>query len=234
MKQLKTIAAPRALKVHRKEKVWTIAPAPGPHPSAWAIPLGTLLRDYLALAENRKEIKFILNNSTVFVDGRRIKDDRFPIGLLDVVSIDKIEKTYIIMVDHKGRLYPKELEKGKAKDSKLCKLTGKTVIKGGQVQLNFYDGKNVVVEAKDAKKYKVGGTALIKVPEIKITEFIEPGVGKTALVAKGRHSGKIGKIVDVTKGGLNLRSLTTIESGGEKVVTNTDYVFIIGDKAPRI
>lgn len=234
MKHLKTIASPRALKVHRKEKVWTIAPAPGPHAAEWSIPLGLLLRDYLNLAENRKEVKYILNNTAVLVDGRRIKDDRFPVGLLDIISIDKIEKNYIIMVDHRARLYPKEIEKGKAKDTKLCKLVKKAMLRGGKLQLNFYDGKNVLVDAKDSKKYVVGGTAVIKIPELKIVEFIEPGVGKVALVAKGRHAGKIGRITEVTTGGLNLQSLTTVDSNGEKLVTNTDYIYIIGDKTPKI
>jgi len=232
MTNLKALASPKAMKIHRKEKVWVISPAPGPHPADLAVPLGIMIRDYLGLAENRKEIKFILNNNIVLVDGRRVKDDKYPIGLFDIVSIEKIDKTYLMLVDNRARLIPKEV-KGKH-DTKLCRLLNKTMIKGGKLQLNLYDGKNLLIETKDSKKYQVGGTAVVKVPEMKIVEFIEPGVGKVAFVAKGRHAGKMGKIVEVTKAGLNLQSLTTIECDGEKVTTNTDYIYIVGDKTSKI
>ncbi len=233
MSHLKTLASQKALKVPRKEKVFIMKPVPGPHGQEVSIPLGVLLMDYLGLAKTRKEVKYILHTSEVLVDGRRIKDERFPVGLLDIVAIPSISKYYLIMVDSNARLYPRDVEKAKS-DLKLCKLTGKTMVKGGKLQLNFYDGRNILVPAKDSGKYGIGGTAVVKIPENKITEFISLSEGRLALVAKGRHAGKIGRVAKITESGFNLKSLTTLDCDSETVVTNTDYIFIIGDKTSRI
>jgi small subunit ribosomal protein S4e len=119
-------------------------------------------------------------------------------------------------------------------ESLICKLVGKTALKGGKIQLNLHGGKNIILSAKDAKKYSVGGSLIVSLPDFKIGEFIESGIGKMALVAKGRHSGKVGKIIEVTKSALNLKSLTTLDVNGEKLVTNTEYIFIVGDKESKI
>jgi small subunit ribosomal protein S4e len=179
------------------------------------------------LANNRKEVKYVLHMNQVLVDGKRVKEEKFPVGLLDIVSVE--DKNYIILVDNNARLMPKEIDAKKA-GTKLCKLVGKTMLKGGKLQLNLYDGKNILVNSKDSKKYTVGGAIVLNLKDQKIVDFIELAKDKVALVAKGRHAGKIGKIMDITKSGLNLRSLTTIDSEGEKLMTNTDYIFIVGDK----
>jgi len=233
MSHIKSLASPKALKIHRKEKTWIVKSAPGPHKVEESIPMGVVLRDYLGLAQNRKEVRFMLNNKDVLVDGRVVKSEKFPVGLLDIIEIPKLGKNYIIMVDSNARLYPKEADK-KLAGQKLCKLTNKSMLKGGKLQLNFYDGKNLIVDAKDSKKYVVGGTAVVKLPEGKVLEFIDSTKDKIALVAKGRHAGKIGKVVDITESNLNLKSLTTLECEGEQVLTNTDFIFIVGDKQSLI
>jgi len=229
MTHLKTLAAPRSMKIPRRGKVFILTPSPGPHAKSECVSMGTLLREYLGLAENRKEIKHILNTKQVLVDGRRVKSEDYPLGLFDVVSILEIEKDYLMLVDHHGRLYAKEINK-KAAEHKMCKLVNKTMIKGNKLQLNFYDGKNLLVDAKDSKKYAVGGTAVLKLPELKITDFLLAEPGKTVIVAKGRHASKMGKIVSKTGSDLNLSSLTTLDCSGEKVITNTAYIYVISEK----
>jgi len=226
---LKTLAAPRSMKVPRRGKVFILTPSPGPHAKSECVPLGTLLREYLGLAENRKEIKHILNTKQVLVDGRRVKSENYPLGLFDIISIPEIDKVYMMLVDHHGRLISKEVDK-KAAEHKMCKLVNKTMVQGSKLQLNFYDGKNLLVDAKDSKKYAVGGTAILKLPELKITDFLTAETGKTVMVAKGRHAGKVGKIVSKTGSDLNLKSLTTLDCSGEKVITNTAYIYVISEK----
>ncbi len=230
---MKALASPKALKIHKKGDKWVMNPAPGPHGIDESVPMGVLLRTYLGLAENRKESRYLLRNNEVLVDGRRVKDENFPVGLLDVVDIPKADKGYIILVDGNARLYPKEAGKKQA-GFKLCKLAGKTMTNGGKLQLNLYDGKNLAASVKESKKYKTGGTLVLELPGLKIRDFIERAKGKAALVAKGRHAGKIGRITDITESGLHMKSLSTLDCDGEKVVTNTDYIFVVGDKEPMI
>lgn len=233
MTHLKSLASPKALKIHRKEKVWSTKSSPGPHGLAESIPIVILLRDHLGIVSNRKEARYILNHGKVLVDGRAIKEDRYPIGLLDVVSIPQLEKNYIILVNGRGELYASEVDAKKA-DKKISKLVNKTMISGGKLQLNMYDGRNIVIDSKDSKKYVTGGSLILKLPDLKIDSFIPADKGKIALVAKGRHSGKIGKIINMTESGFNLKSLTSLDCNGEEVMTNTDYIFIVGDKESMV
>jgi len=73
-KHLKRLAAPRVLRIHRKERALTIRAAPGPHPLAQSIPLGLLVRDYLGLCDTYKEARKIVSNGDILVDGMKRKN----------------------------------------------------------------------------------------------------------------------------------------------------------------
>ena len=44
---LKRLVAPRSWSIARKQNVWTTRPMPGKHSLEGAIPISTILRDYL-------------------------------------------------------------------------------------------------------------------------------------------------------------------------------------------
>ena len=56
-KHLKRLAAPRTVRLHRKEKTWTIKSSPGPHLLDKSIPLGLIIRDYLGLCDTYRAAK---------------------------------------------------------------------------------------------------------------------------------------------------------------------------------
>lgn len=103
-KHLKRFKAPKMWPIHKKEEVWTTKTSAGPHALEESIPLVMVLRDILGLAANSREAKIILNNSDVLVDGIPRKNHRFPVGFMDVISIPKINKTFRVLQDYKGRL----------------------------------------------------------------------------------------------------------------------------------
>ena len=49
---LKRLVAPRSWSIARKEKTWTTKPMPGKHSLEGAIPISTILRDYLNVCDN--------------------------------------------------------------------------------------------------------------------------------------------------------------------------------------
>ena len=81
---MKRLAAPRVLRLHRKERKLTIRAAPGPHPLELAIPLGLVVRDYLGLCDTYKEARKIVSNGDILVDGVKRKNFKFPCGLMAV------------------------------------------------------------------------------------------------------------------------------------------------------
>jgi small subunit ribosomal protein S4e len=47
--------------------------------------------------------------ANLLVDGRIRKDPKFPLGLMDVLSIPRIKKNYRVLIDVKGRFVLNEI-----------------------------------------------------------------------------------------------------------------------------
>ena len=151
MAHLKRLVAPKTWVIERKTKKWAVRPSPGPHPMEKSIPLLLLIRDYLKYADTAREARRIIGNREVIVDGKPQTNPKFPCGLMDVISIPKIEEHYRILLDSKGilRLTPIAAEDAKWK---LCRIDNKTTVKNGKIQLNLHDGRNIIADGN----YKTG------------------------------------------------------------------------------
>lgn len=238
-RKLKRLAAPRSWKIERKEYTWIINPRPGPHPKELSIPLLVFLRDYLKLVKNAKEGKKLIKEGEVLVDKRLIRDHKFPIGIMDSVEIPKLGKYFRITVDKKGRIDYVEIEE-KESFHKICKIIGKKTVKGGHIQLNLHDGRNILIKVKDPKNpvediYKVGDSLLIELPSQKIIAHLKRENGKIAFVFKGRHAGSLGRIVEIKeRPGLRPQTLIRLQTNGKEIETIEQYVMVVGDDEPLI
>lgn len=237
---LKRKPAPRFWPIHRKEFVWAVKPSSGPHSLENCLPLAIVLRDILGFAKTRKEAKTIISQGKVYVDGKVRREDRFPVGLMDVISIPDVEKSFRIMPSSKGlTLYP--ISK-KESNLKLCRIENKKVVKNGNVQLNLHDGSNILVRAADPEKpredtYKPLDTVKISLPEREILEQIEMKENDFAIITGGKNIGKYGKIIEIeeTEGRKRRNALVTIEGEMENSYqTILNYVFAIGEAEPLI
>ena len=229
-KHLKRYKAPKHWPIHPKENKWTTKPNAGPHSIEGSLPLLLIVRDILGVADNAREAKRIINNGEILVDGRARKDYKFPVGFMDVIEIPKSESVYRVVPDEKGRLilYPIATEN---KDFKLCKITDKSIIRGGKTQLNFHDGRNCLVDGE----YKVGDVVILKVPEQEVTDRIEFEKGTIGLITGGKHTGEIGRInkINITKSSMS--NTVEMETEDKKTfLTLKDYVFVIGKEEPAI
>lgn len=239
-RSLKRKPAPRFWPIHRKETVWVVKPSPGPHPISHCLPLTLVLRDMLGIAKTRKEVKTIISEEKVMIDGRVQREELFPTGLMDVMSISDIGKTYRVLPSKKGLiLHP--VEKDEA-GFKLCRIEKKSVVSGGHVQLNLHDGRNVLIRVKDPQKpeedlYQTLDTVKVNLPEQQVVGHIKLTEGASALIVDGKNMGKHGKIVAIEKRARQKRrnSLATIEDEkGNRFQTTIDYVFAVGDTKPQI
>lgn len=227
-RHLKRYAVPQTLKLPRKRLPWAIKPAPGPHPADKSIPLGTLVKEYLNLTEKLKETKRVLAGRKVMVDGKVRTDLKFPVGLMDVVSIVPLNTHYRISVDRNGRLVPIQIRDSDA-SFKLCKVVGKHVVKGGRIQLAFHDGRTVVGDFGD---YRRGDTVRLSIPEPKVLERIPFERGVWALITGGKNVGRVGRIVDLGTGESRLVGLETPK--GETLQTPATYVFPVSKEEQTI
>ena len=228
-KHLKRLNSPRTLNIHRKEKMWTIKSSPGPHPLEKSISLGIIVRDYLNLTDTQREAKTVISNGEIIVDGVVRKSNKFPCGLMDVISIPKMKKDYRILFDQRGKL---ELVPITSKDAawKLCRIENKTIIKGKQIQLNLHDGQNTLIK-KD--EYKTGDVLKISFKDKKIDEIYKFDKGVVSMIIGGSHIGEVANIEDIEVTPSSKPNLTKMK-GKTSFSTLQKYVFPIGKSKPVI
>ncbi|MCF0225782.1 MAG: 30S ribosomal protein S4e [Methanobrevibacter sp.] len=228
-KHLKRYKAPKTWPIHPKEDTWTVKPSAGAHAIDEALPLTLVIRDILGLADNSREAKRIINSGNVLVDGRVIKDYKFPVGFMDIIEIPKTGESYRVLLDNKGRLQLKSIEEN---DSKLCKIVNKTTLKGGKTQLNLHDGKNIIVEESDLK---VGDIVVLGLSEQDIKESLSLEEGATVLVTGGKHTGELGKINEIIiNDSSNPNTIIIENSAKDNFLTLKDYAFVVGTDSPII
>jgi small subunit ribosomal protein S4e len=229
---LKRKPAPKMWPIHRKEAIWTLKPKPGPHSSS-SLPLGLIVRDILKFAKTGKEAKNIISHEKIAVDGKIRRDECFPVGLMDVISIVDTKKSYRVLPSKKGLfLYP---VKSNEASFKLCRIEDKTVVKGGRVQLDLHDGTSYLLPEEDI--YKTLDVLKLSVPDRQLLGHTKLAIGAPAIVTGGKNEGKYGKVTTIDeKPNQKRRNLiVTIEDkNGNKFQTVLDNVFILGDDNPSI
>ena len=103
-KHLKRYFAPKTWKIKRKGIKYVTKPSPGPHKTKMSLPINVILRDILNYADSNREVKFMLEKRNVMVDGIRRKDYRFPVGLLDVLSLNDVNEHFRVIFDKRGKI----------------------------------------------------------------------------------------------------------------------------------
>lgn len=235
-KHLKRLAAPRAWGIEKKRHKWAVAPRAGPHRKESSSPLLLAVRDMLKYANTSREAKRIITEGKILVDKKVRKDYKFPLGLMDVVEIPAAKERYVILFDKKGRLYLKKILKKEAK-FKLRKIINKSIVKGGNIQLNLHDGRNYLVKVKDPEKpkediYKTKDTLVFDLAKNSIIEHIPYKKGNLAYITGGTHRGEVAKIEEMHTLRSPESNVVVLARDDKKFQTIDDYVFVIGEEKP--
>ncbi len=221
--KLKRLNAPASWPIQRKTKKYIITPNPGPHRRKQSLPLGIIIRDMLGYARTHSEAQQILMTGVVAVNGVVRKNIRFPVGIMDIVSLG----TNHYRVLKKKRLYL--LLDNENKDTKLCRIEDKTALGKDVVQLNLHNGENIRV----TKDTYATGDVLVMDAHNTIKRVIPFKKGSLALIIDGTNAGAVGTIreIVVTKGSQpNIVHVTTERD----IPIRKDYVFVIGTTKPVI
>jgi len=237
-KVLKRLNTPKYLQIRRKHGKFFIKAAPGPHTSRFCLPLLHIVRDLLEIVDNYREAKKLIGLGYFKVDGKIVRDIAYPVGLMDVLSIEKMKKFYRILPDSHHGLILHEISE-KESMFKLCRIIQKVTLKGGHIQLNLHDGRNVLIRVKDPKNpkedvYKRMDVLKISVPEQEILKVLKFKEGNLAIIMSGKNIGQIGKIISILKRFGPKASTVSIQHNSEHTETLYDYTFIIGEGQPEI
>jgi len=229
-KHMKRLASPRAWKIHKKSSTWVPKPNAGAHAQDKSVPVGILLRDYLSIVDSMGEAKRVVGNREIVVDGRVATSHKTPVGLMDVLSIPKMERNYRVVLDHHGRVVLSEIPAAQA-GWKFCRVENKTTVSGGRTQLNLHDGRNVIVKETN---YKTGDVVKMALPDQKILAHYAFGKGMTAFITGGSHVGEFAKVEGVEVIRSPRDNLVTLSAGAEPFSTVKPYVFLVGKDKPEI
>ena len=231
-RHLKRPLSPSFWPIRRKSGKWAMRTSPGPHSLHTSIPVGVVLRDELKYAKSAKESKTLVQQRKIVIDGKTRVNERYPVGLMDVISIPDSKEFFRVLPDHGGKLKFLPITEEDSK-YKLVKITGKKTQPGGKTQLNLHDGYNKVVPAEE-DNYKVNDVLKISVPEKEIADHIEFKEMQQSIVTGGRSQGAQGMIIGLGPEPGWKKTCTLRTAEGEDVRTLARYVFVVGSKEPMI
>ncbi len=186
---LKRLIVPKTWKINRKERMFITRPDPRGR-LEYTVPIVVLIRDILDIAKNKREVKVILHSGEALVNGNQVNSVKFPVTLFDVIEFPSLKKKYELTFSDIGKITAKEVDR----NYRLARVEGKTMLKKGQLQLNLFGSSNIIA---DKNSYDIGDVIKIDLKKNNIKGKIELKKGAGALVIKGRHQGKEGKIKEL-------------------------------------
>lgn len=215
---IKRVAAPKQWNILRKEDKYITRQNPGAHTLELSLALNNMLKDFLKVTKTTKETKYVLTEQGVLVNNIKRKDHKAQVGFLDTITIPSIKKSYRITIDQKGMLKPKEIKEEHA--DLILKITGKTKIKAGKVQINTLSGNNIILAEAEAKKYKLGDT-IIAGFDNKIKAHLSLEKGAHVLITTGKHASKYGDVISIKN------NIIEVKTDKETFDTNKAYALVI-------
>ena len=219
---MKRLTMPRSWPLPRKSSVWIQKPNPCGHPLDLCMPMGVILRDVLGVAQNRREAKKILHSKLVKVDGAIETDIGRGVGLMDVLTVGDV--SYKCILDTNGKLRYRMIP-AKEASTKICRVMGKTTIKGAKTQVHLHDGRNLLFN--ENPEYKTGDSLVISLPDQEIKSYHKFEEGSIAYLTGGNHIGELATV----RGQDIKRSSKANEVQFDDFGTISDYVFIISSES---
>ncbi|MDH5697732.1 MAG: 30S ribosomal protein S4e [Nitrosopumilus sp.] len=228
-KKLKRQMAPQFWGIARKDKRFVITVKPGPHKKNHSVPTAVFLRDTLNIVTSLREAKSAIYSGRVKIDGVVRKSLHHAIGLMDVVELQDVKDIYRLVPTEDKLLKPIKINESE-KSKKLVRVTSKTTINKGKLQIGFHDGRSTLSDAK----VNIGDTCLIQIPDQKILEIIKLETGCQGLVTRGNNAGRIGKIETIEEGTFILPKRVILALEDRKIEIPADIIMPIGKEEPII
>ena len=232
-KHLKRIAAPKSWMLSKLGGIWATRPSQGPHKLRESIPLSIILKHKLKYALNGSEVTQILKDKSenVKVDNKTRRDQAYPLGIMDVLSIEKTGETFRILYDVKGRFLLKSIKAQEA-SFKLCRIKRREMGPNRVPYIVTHDGRTIRYPHPDIQ---INDTIKLDLEENKIVDSAKFDIGNVAYITGGNNVGRVGIMTgrDKHQGGFDIINLK--DTNNKTFATRLNNVFVIGQgKKPFI
>jgi len=221
---LKRVCAPKSWMLDKLSGVFAPRPTPGPHKLRECMPLMVFLRNRLKYALTYIECKKIVKQRLIKVDGKIRTDSKYPIGMMDVVTIEKTGENFRMLYDHKGRFVVHRIDAEEAK-TKLCKVKRVMVGPKGVPFVVTNDGRTL---RYPDPLVKLNDTVLINTSTAKIQEFVKFESGNLCMITGGRNIGRAGIITSRERHPGSFEIVHVKDANGHAFATRVNNVFVIG------
>lgn len=187
MAHIKIQSTPKIWPIQRKGNAFIVKAASN---SKNGMPLLTILRDVLKVAQNRKEVKKLIHERKLLLNNNFVTDEKMGVALFDVITLSPTNKSYRLIIAENGKF---DLKEEKNKETKIAKVINKTKIKNKKIQINFSDGENFISETK----CRVNDSFVINLEKKTLGKCLELKIKAKALVTQGKHAGEEGHIEEI-------------------------------------
>jgi len=223
-KHLKRLNAPKHLMLDKLGGVFAPRPSCGPHKLRESLPLIIFLRNRLNYALTGDEVKKILMQRLIKVDGKVRVDPTYPAGFMDVISIEKTNENFRLIYDTKGRYAVHRIQAEESK-YKLCRVKSLGVGPKGVPFLVTNDGRTIRYPDPLVKR---SDTIQLDIATSKIIDFIKMEVGNLCMITGGHNLGRVGIITSRERHPGSFDIVHVKDSTGHVFATRLGYCFVIG------
>merc|ERR1711861_98723 len=189
---------------------WAPRPSTGPHKLRECLPLVLILRNRLKYALTNKEVQKILMQRLVKVDGKVRTDVNYPVGFMDVISLDKSDEHF-----------------SKENQFKLCRVQRVSVGAKGVPNITTHDGRTIRYPDPLAKTHDV---VKVDLATGKAVDCLKFEVGAQCIVTKGQNQGRMGTVTHREKHVGSFEIVHVKDTKGRAFATRIMNIFTISNK----
>lgn len=222
---MKRIQCPKNWYLNKLTGVWAPRPSTGPHKMRECLPLALILRNRLKLALNYHETKMMCMQRMIQIDGKMRTDNRYPVGFMDVLTIQKANDHYRLLYDTKGRFTIHKIHEKEAV-YKLCRVNKIAVGAKGCAYMVTHDGRTLRFPDPEIK---TNDTIQLECETGKVLRHVKFASGNVCMVKSGNNVGRVGLLGHVEKhpGTFNIAHLK--DTTGAEFCTRVENVMVIGE-----
>merc|ERR1712060_146086 len=158
------------------------------------------------------------------IDGKVRRDPRFPLGMMDVVSLTKTGENFRILFDIKGHFQAVRID-AKEAGFKLCKIKRKVLGKNKVPYIVTHDGRTIRYPHPDAKK---NDSVKVNLETGEIDGIVKFENGCQVMVTGGNNIGRVGALMHVEHHPGSYEIVQVKDTAGNVFATRLSNIFVVG------